>query len=607
MVMQRDVEVPVWGWADVDAEVAVTFRGATHTARADASGAWTVRLPPAGAGGPYEITVAAGDERLRVEDVLVGDVWICSGQSNMEWVVADSNDAEREIAAAGDGRIRHFKVPRGWAVKPETVLAGGEWEAAEPARVGHFTAVGYFFARELRQHVDVPIGLVNSSWGGSRIEPWMSAEALGLDSTGVEKIMQLERDRERRVLERVRARIGPLPERDQGLVDGRAVWADPELDDAGWDTLAVPARWEEEGFDGMDGIAWYRTAFELTAKEAQKGAVLGLGTIDDGDVSWVNGYEVGRMAQAWNVPRVYEVPASALRAGENVLAVRVEDTGGGGGIFGDPELLYVEAGGERLPLAGSWRFRVGHATVNAEGSKNQVPTLLYNKMIHPLLRYPIKGALWYQGESNAGADDAYVYRDLFAGMIEDWRRRWGVGDFPFLFVQLASFMAAADEPAESSWALLRESQCAALELAATAQAVTIDIGDADDVHPRNKQDVGLRLALAARKVAYGQDLVYSGPVYRSHEVRGGRVFLDFDHAGSGLTARGGELKGFAVAGADRRFVWAEAAIEGGRVAVRSDAVPEPVAVRYAWGDNPEDANLYNAEGLPASPFRTDRW
>jgi sialate O-acetylesterase len=607
MVVQRDVEVPVWGWAAADEDVTVTFRGAAYAARADASGAWRVRLPATAAGGPYEISVAAGDERVDVRDVLVGDVWICSGQSNMEWRVADSDRAAEEIAAAGDLRIRHFKVPQSWAREPEATLAGGEWLTADPAHVGDFTAVGFFFARELRRHVDVPIGLVNTSWGGSRIEPWMSAAALGLDRAALAEVMERERDYERQVLERVRERIGRLPEHDEGLVDGRAVWADPELDDGGWDALVVPARWEEEGFDGMDGVAWYRTALELTAEEARAGVRLGLGAIDDSDVSWVNGHRVGGMERSWNVPRVYEVPAAALRAGRNVVAVRVEDTGGGGGIYGDPELLYVEAGGTRRPLAGTWKFKVGLATVSVDGHKNQVPTLLYNKMIHPLLPYPIKGALWYQGESNAYPGDDLRYRELFKGMIEQWRRDWRRGDFPFLFVQLAAFMAPAAEPGESSWALLRESQSAALALPDTAQAVTIDVGDADDVHPRNKQDVGRRLALAARSLAYREELVYSGPVYRRHEATDGRVVVEFDHVGGGLAARGGALQAFAVAGADRRFVWARAAIEDGRVVVWSEDVPDPVAVRYAWADNPEGANLYNAAGLPASPFRTDAW
>jgi sialate O-acetylesterase len=290
--------------------------------------------------------------------------------------------------------------------------------------------------------------------------------------------------------------------------------------------------------------------------------------------------------------------------------VRVEDTGGGGGMWGDPELLWVEAAGTKRPLAGMWKIGIGPVTVDADARKNQVPTVLYNKMIHPLLPYPIAGFLWYQGESNADAGGAFVYRDLFVNMIKDWRRRWDLGDLPFLWVQLANFMEAAEQPGDSNWAMLRESQSAALSLPRTAQAVTIDIGDADDIHPRNKQEVGRRLALAARKVAFGEKIVFSGPVYRAHDRRGNRVIIEFDHVGGGLVARGRadrQPTGFAIAGVDRRFVWANARIEGDRVAVWSPEVEAPVAVRYAWADNPDIANLCNRESLPASPFRTDCW
>jgi sialate O-acetylesterase len=335
---------------------------------------------------------------------------------------------------------------------------------------------------------------------------------------------------------------------------------------------------------------------------------LGLGMIDDSDVSWVNGHEVGRTDNAWNRARLYDVPPSALRAGRNVIAVRVQDFQGGGGIHGDPGLLFVESGGRKRPLAGTWTFRVGAVALDFEGQKNQVPTLLYNKMIHPLLPYPIAGAIWYQGESNAYPGAAMEYREQFAAMIADWRRRWGVGEFPFLWVQLANYMAPDSVPAESDWAVLRESQGAVLRVPRTAQVIAIDLGEAGDIHPRNKQDVGARLALAARRVAYGEDIVHSGPVHRRHRVEGGRVVIEFDHAGGGLTSRrGAGPGGFAVAGSDRRFVRAEARIEGDRVVVWSDRVPHPVAVRYAWGDNPVMASLYNREGLPAAPFRTDTW
>lgn len=611
MVLQRDTAPSVWGVAEPGDEVAVTFRGQSVSTHANEDGRWRVELSAAPAGGPFEMTIAAAAETLLVRDILVGDVWVCSGQSNMEWVVADSVNAPAEMALASDPTIRHFKVPRSWAAKPEENLAGGSWEPADSDHVGAFTAVGYFFARQLSLDVDVPIGLINTSWGGSRIEPWMSAAALGLDDEGLRREFEKERDYEQEVRQMIAAKVGDVPDRDRGIVAGRAVWAHPDLDDSSWEEMPVPAAWEGAGYPGMDGVAWYRTSFHLTAEQAQQVVRLGLGAIDDSDTSWVNGHEVGRTEMAWNQPRVYEVPSASLEPGTNVIAVRVEDTGGGGGIQGDPALLFVEVGGHRRSLVGMWRFALGVVTVNLEDHKREVPTVLYNRMIHPLQQLPIKGVLWYQGESNADSmEDAVAYGDLFPDMIQDWRRGWANDELPFLYVQLANFMPPPSEPAESIWAVMRESQSKALALPSTAQVVTIDVGEALDVHPRNKQAVGQRLALAARSVAYGQEVVFSGPVLQSDEIKGGRVLLAFDHIGSGLTAMypsGARLRGFVIAGADRRFVWANATIEGIRVVVWSPEVPEPVAVRYGWADNPEGANLYNREGLPASPFRTDSW
>ena len=608
MVMQRSAKVPVWGWAKAGAKVNVTFDGKRYTGTADAAGAWKVTLPAMKAGGPHAMTIASNGDTLHVADILVGDVWVASGQSNMEWVVANANDAAREIAAANDPQIRQFKVPQSWAWSPEPDLAGGSWERADPAHVGNFTAVGYFFARDLRRTVKVPIGIINTSWGGSRIEPWMSPRALGTDSAGVAKVIADENALEQKTINELRAKIGDVADHDPGLVNGSAVWADPALDQSAWASIEAPKQWEQAGYDGMDGIAWYRTSFDLTPDEAKSGVMLALGMIDDSDESWVNGHRVGGMHNAWDVQRRYDVPATALVPGHNVIAVRVEDTGGGGGIIGEPDSLYVLVGGVKRPLAGSWRFKVGMISVSTNGNMNQVPTVLWNKMINPLLPYPIKGALWYQGESNASPGQAFEYRTQFANMITDWRKRWGVGAFPFLWVQLANYMAVDTAPnPNSAWAMLRESQTATLALPNTAQAVIIDLGETNDIHPKNKQDVGKRLALAARKVAYGEAVVYSGPTYRSHTIRGGRVTLTLNSANGLRTRDGGPVRGFAIAGADRRFVWANATIVGNHVSVWSDKVPQPVAVRYAWGDNPLDANFYNAAGLPATPFRTDRW
>ncbi|MBT8395749.1 MAG: 9-O-acetylesterase [Gemmatimonadetes bacterium] len=614
VVLQRDAEIHVWGTARPGARVEVALGDGEAVFTTDADGHWSVSFPAMEAGGPHELVITGSGYEGRIRDVMIGDVWVASGQSNMEWPVSASADAEAEIASANDRLIRHFKVPHVWAESPVDTVVGGPWTYAVPEQVGSFSAVAYYFAHELREHVDVPIGILNTSWGGSRIEPWMTPEALGYDQAQVQAVFDAEREVVEEALAAIRERVGSVPLEDEGLVDGQAVWAEPDLDESDWTSIAVPSPWETQGFQGIDGVAWYRASFDLTADEAASGALLGLGQIDDSDRTWVNGSEITGPVEAWNVPREYPAEPSQLREGRNVISIRVEDTGGNGGIVGSPDQLFVQVGSERRPLADSWAFRLGEVRVPGT-PKNRVPLVLYNAMIHPLLPFPIKGAIWYQGESNANAESAFVYRDLFPSMIEDWRGRWGVGDFPFLWVQLANYMAPDPQPVESAWAMLRESQSATLSVENTGQAVIIDIGEADDIHPRNKQDVGLRLSLAARHLAFGEDILYSGPTYSSHSVAGGQITIEFDHTGQGLTGRavdgtlgsGVPLGGFAVAGADGTYRWADARIEGSTVVVSSPDVPSPVAVRYAWGNNPDRANLYNVDGLPASPFRTDSW
>jgi len=475
MVLQRDIPVPIWGWADAGEEVAVELAGQTVTTNVGADGAWRVALAPLPAGGPHTMTIRSEDGSITVNDILVGEVWVCSGQSNMQMAVRECNRAEQEIAQADDSQLRLFTVPRQTASKPQKDIESGEWTACTSKSVRNFSAVAYFFGRSLRQHVGVPVGLIHTSWGGTRIEAWTSLEALATEPMA-----------------------GPI-------LDAHA------------QTMARVDRQLDR----------YENAFAKWRREA----------------------------------------AAAYEAGDPVP---------------DPP---------KMPA-------------DPRASQHQ-PAVLYNAMIAPLVPYGIRGAIWYQGESNAGR--AYQYRALHPLMIRDWRQHWGQGDFPFLFVQLANYQAPPEQPVDDAWAELREAQLMTLALPNTGMAVIIDIGDADNIHPTNKQDVGDRLARIARASIYGQDVVYSGPLYRSMKVEGSKIRLSFDHVDGGLASRGGgPLTGFAIAGEDRQFVWADAVIDGETVVVHSDKVAKPAAVRYAWAINPV-CNLINKAGLPASPFRTDDW
>ena len=604
VVLQRDQPLPVWGTATPGATIQVRIDGRRAHAVAAADGQWSVTLPAHPAGGPHTLQVDGDGGSLQVRDVLFGDVWLASGQSNMEWPLHDTQDAAAVIAAANDTQLRHFKVPKSWSGTPERTLAGGSWQSATPAAVGRFSAVGYYFARALRAQTGVPIGIIDSSWGGSTLEAWMPASLQGIDAEALATRMQAQKQRDAEAIKKVRQRLAQWRDFDE-----QPQWSARGFDAADWEPASLPGLWETNGYPGMDGIGWYRAEFTLTAAQARQGGSIGVGRIDDSDRTFVNGVQVGATDMAWNTPRVYPVAAAQWQAGRNVVAVRVADFGGGGGIHGQADELFVRlADGTRLPLQG-WRFRPGAVTVALDDDKNQTATLLYNRMIHPLPPFPIKGVIWYQGESNATDTGALAYRDQFKALIQQWRQDWQAPALPFVWVQLASFGAGADHGDHSPWAMLRESQSVALSLPHTAQVVSIDLGNSTDIHPRNKRDVGARLALAARHAAYGETLVYSGPVQRTVRFERGQALVSFDLMGSTLAVRGGgtQVQGFSVAGADRRFHPAQARIDGDRVLVHSPAVATPVAVRYAWRENPADANLINSQQLPASPFRSDTW
>jgi len=614
MVLQRDKPIAVWGWASPGEKVTVHFNGQTKTVRTDKQGQWSLRLDPMSAGGPYQMTVNGGKSDKTFTNVMIGEVWICSGQSNMEMPIAGwgkINNYRQEIADANFDAIRQIKVPNTVALIPQTDIPSGEWKVCSPQTAGDFSATAYFFARELYQKLHIPIGLINTSWGGTMVETWTSRGAfeqsdefrgmIGTMKSGSD-IKKLGEEKKDELTKKIVALQG-------SMTGDETQYASTGLDDAHWEKMKLPGQWEQAGMglEDLDGIVWFRKVIDISAAEAGQAAVLDVGKIDDADETYVNGVKVGATTN-YTTHRQYMLPAGVLKAGRNVIAVRVEDTGGNGGIYGEPGELKCTIGVREISLAGDWSFRVARIVMNTAMGPNSAPTLLFNAMINPLIPYTIRGAIWYQGEANAGR--AYQYRKAFPLMITDWRQHWKEGDFPFYFVQLASWNADnGNSQRGSTWAELREAQAMTLSLPNTGMAVTTDIGNSIDIHPKDKQDVGKRLAFIALNNLYGQTMEYSGPVYQSMQVDGQKVILHFSHTGSGLSTpdKYGYLRGFEVAGSDHVWHYAKAGIQGDKVVVWSDVVTSPVAVRYGWMDDALENNLFNKEGLPAPPFRTDEW
>jgi len=603
MVLQRQKPVKIWGWADKGEKITVTINAQQVVVKADKTGAWLVTLQPMQAGGPYEMTIS-GKNKIVLPDILIGDVYVCSGQSNMEWVLKNTNNAAKEIAASNYPRIRLFTVKKAMSFSEKKDVEAESWAVCGPASSGDFSAVAYFFARKLVTDLNVPIGLIHSSWGGTNIEAWTSWDIMS-KTADYSQVDLTKMETERAETDKRQQAFQASLKNDRGDAEK---WYDAATAGSGWQNIQLPKIWEQTSIGNADGIVWFRKEFTIPASATGKKLTLSLGPIDDDDVTYINGKQVGAI-KGWNTDRVYEIDPAVLVAGKNAIVIKVTDNAGGGGIYGKPEQMYAGIGADKISLAGEWQYKASVLNTSfgiGNTGPNSFPSQLYNAMIAPLLQFAIKGAIWYQGESNAG--EAYKYRTLFPGMINNWRNKWGDA-FPFLWVQLANFMKPDSLPVQSEWAELREAQSMTLQLPQTGQAVIIDIGEAGDIHPRNKQDVGYRLALAAEKMVYNKDIVYSGPVYQSMQTAGNKIIVQFTNTGSGMVAKDkyGYLKGFAIAGSDQHFVWAKATIEGDKITVSSDAVPNPVAVRYAWGNNPDDAGLYNKEGLPASPFRTDNW
>jgi sialate O-acetylesterase len=621
MVLQRDAVLPVWGWAGAGEEISVEFSGQKKLTRADSDGKWQVKLDPLQASTePRDLKVG---ERV-IHDVLIGDVWLCSGQSNMGVPVREAADSEKEIAAAQNDLIRTFTVAQNPTLEPAPDVQG-QWALCSPQSIGGFSAVAYFFGRKLQQELKVPIGLLHSSYGATRVEAWTRLEALSSDPAWIERaekeiaqIKSQEDDNRKFVVERSawEKQWGVSP---PAMAENARGWADPALDASDWASVTLPAMWAQLGAKS-GGVFWLQKEILLPEGLAGKPTRLSLNWVNEQyDTAFFNGVEVGRASEKapdfYNIQRGYSVPAELVKAGRNVIAVRVVSATQQAGMFTSSNPLglpFSDPGAHDK----QWKFKtealfpiLPPEALKARPKPNNLPFRdvsagLYNGMISPLLTFGIKGAIWYQGESNVPR--AVEYRKVLSNMITDWRAQWKQGDFPFIIQQLVNNGTPVQDPNQpAKWPFLREAQMQVAEaLPHCSIATGMDLGSPYTIHPPNKQDVGKRLALVALEKVYAQPIESSGPHFDSMRIEGGKIRVKFTHA-KGLTSNDGPPRNFAVAGGDQKFVWANATIEGDTILLSSPGVSEPKAVRYAWADNPSGCNLYNAAGLAAAPFRTD--
>lgn len=619
MVLQRNTETPIWGTAKAmkNVKIITSWDNQTYTTKADDEGHWQIKVKTPEAGGPYNISISDGTE-IKLNNILIGEVWLCSGQSNMDMPLDGwerINNYEQEVKSADYPQIRLIDIKDTASNQPLCDVNSTGWNVCQPSTIANFSAVAYFFGRDIHEFLHVPVGLIIASWGGTVAEAWTSSESLEYMPDFKEAVNEIKNLSDEEAILLYERRMNEWMQKviatDAGFNGEKAIWAEQTFTDTEWNEMTLPGYFERQT-GNFDGVVWFRKTVKIPGNWKNQELELALGAIDDNDISYFNGYRIGE-TNNHNQKRIYKIPANLVTENEATITVRVEDTGGDGGFHGNAEDIYIKkAIGENsaiISLADNWKYKaaVDYTKIDSRpqhplNNPNR-PSVLFNGMIHPLVPYAIQGAIWYQGESNELRP--YQYRELFPLMIRDWRKQWD-RDFPFYFVQLANFRNLQTQPSESGWAELREAQLLTLQLDNTGMAVAIDIGDAYDIHPKNKQEVGRRLALNAIAKTYGEKLCYSGPVYQSHVIEGDKIRIRFQHTQGGLKAENNKVRGFSIAGPDHQFHWADAVIDKDEIVVSSPEVAFPVAVRYGWADNP-DCNLYNGENLPASPFRTDDW
>lgn len=610
MIIQREKPIKVWGYANPGESLNIDFQGKNIKAKADKKGNWSVVFPASAHGGPFSLTANSKKEHISIENIMIGELWFASGQSNMEMPIAGwgcVNNFEKEISDANYHQIRMFTVEKSLAVQPQSEFKG-QWLVCSPATAPDFSATAYFFARKLYQELNVPIGIIHSSWGGTEIESWISSEAYeklpskfwnkyqSIPTSDLSSFLDKNKEGELRFTEAM--------DNDKGLVEK---WYGYEMNTSDWKSFTNPREWQGTELVGTDGSVWFRYEFDLPSIDTAAKTVISLGAIDDNDETWVNGTKIGE-TRGYNVERIYNIPQSVLNKGRNVIAVRVINESGEAGFTSHADKMFIQTGDKKYSLAGEWKYKI---SANAKDfnfvrfTPYSLPSLLYNAMVNPVKNLPIRGVIWYQGESNE--NNAEDYKTLFPTLIKDWRAKWNDSQMPFYWVQLANYKDKDTKPSISSkWAVVREAQDMALQLPNTGQAITTDIGDAKDIHPKNKQDVGLRLALIALKKTYGKNVISSGPRFQSYAKSKDQIIITLSNIADGLMVANkyGYIEGFDVAGSSGQFQWIRAKLDGNRIIIDLNQIQYPATIRYSWCDNP-DVNIFNSEGLPLAPFKIE--
>lgn len=606
MVLQRDKPITLWGWADAGEKVSINFKGNEYKAAANEQGKWQVEMKAAPAGGPYTLKI----NDFVLENILFGDVFLCSGQSNMAFMLMKADGGEKDIANSENPNIRVFNVDRNVDFKPaEDLEKPAKWQVSGPQTVGKFSAVAYYMGRKLQKELNVPIGLVSAAYGGVVIEGFMSAPSLDTIAR-LKPVLQEIGSKSKQ--EYIAAKVAEL-EKSHGKLNyytnNKVLWdtVNPKIPayEKNWPTMKLPNLWERVGLPYVDGVLWFQKEINLTDADLEKDAMLSLGRIADQSVIFFNEVKLASSPDSRDLLREVTVPKNLLKLGTNKITVRVANKSRSGGLWGPVSKLFFSTGNNRkILIAGDWFYKVQE--INIDVHPNDVSSTVFNAMISPLKSLKYKGVIWYQGESNANW--ANEYEVLLKKMIIDWRKQFNAPQLPFITVQLPNYRKVSATPeVNASWALMREAQQRASLLPQAGLVNIIDLGMADDIHPTDKLPVGERVAAKVQQLIYGKKIVADGPIFKSMKIQNGKATLSFDNV-YGLTInKNAQRSSFIIAGPDQKFVWAQAKVVGNTVEVWSNEINNPVAVRYAWADNPGESYLLNANGWPLRPFRTDNW